>query len=101
MRIRSSAVVDSWPRCRSSPPWPWAWPAVPCPAAGQRTATAVFTDVGDLANGAQVQLADVPVGSVRSIALEGDKAKVTLAFDDGVRIPADVSAAIDRTHHPR
>ena len=64
---------------------------------GQRWATAVFTDVGDLANGAQVQLADVPVGSVRSIALDGDKAKVTLAFDNGVRIPADVSVAINRT----
>ncbi len=64
---------------------------------GPRTATAVFSDVGDLANGAQVQLADVPVGSVRSIALDGNEAKVTLAFDNGVRIPADVSAAIDRT----
>jgi phospholipid/cholesterol/gamma-HCH transport system substrate-binding protein len=64
---------------------------------GQRTATAVFTDVGDLANGAQVQMADVPVGSVSSIALDGSEAKVTLAFDNGVRIPADVSAAIDRT----
>jgi phospholipid/cholesterol/gamma-HCH transport system substrate-binding protein len=63
----------------------------------QRTATAVFTDVGDLASGAQVQMADVPVGSVRSIALDGDEAKVTLAFDSGVRIPADVSAAINRT----
>jgi phospholipid/cholesterol/gamma-HCH transport system substrate-binding protein len=64
---------------------------------GQRTATAVFGDVGDLSNGAQVQMADVPVGSVSAIALDGDKAKVTLAFDDGTRIPADVSAAIDRT----
>jgi phospholipid/cholesterol/gamma-HCH transport system substrate-binding protein len=63
----------------------------------QRTATAVFSDVGDLANGAQVQMADVPVGSVRSIALEGNKAKVTISFDNGVRVPADVSAAIDRT----
>ncbi len=63
----------------------------------QRTATAVFTDVGDLSNGAQVQMADVPVGTVRSIALDGNKAKVTLNFDSGVRIPADVSAAIDRT----
>jgi phospholipid/cholesterol/gamma-HCH transport system substrate-binding protein len=70
-----------------------------CSMAGgsERTATAVFNDVGDLSNGAQVQLADVPVGSVSSIALDGDKARVTLAFDDGVRIPADVSAAIDRT----
>jgi phospholipid/cholesterol/gamma-HCH transport system substrate-binding protein len=64
---------------------------------GQRTATAVFSDVGDLANGAQVQMADVPVGSVRSIALDGSKAKVTLAFNSGIRIPADVSAAINRT----
>ena len=44
-----------------------------------------------------MQLADVPVGSVRSIALDGSKAKVTLTFDNSVRIPADVSAAIDRT----
>ncbi len=63
----------------------------------QRTATAIFSDVGDLANGAQVQLADVPVGSVSSIALDGDKAKITLTFDNNVRIPADVSAAIART----
>jgi phospholipid/cholesterol/gamma-HCH transport system substrate-binding protein len=63
----------------------------------QRTASATFSDVGDLANGAQVQLADVPVGSVTSIALTGTKAKVTLAFDNGVRVPANVSAAIDRT----
>jgi len=62
-----------------------------------RTATAYFGDVGDLANGAQVQMADVPVGSVSSIALSGDRAKVSLSFDNGVRIPADVSAAIDRT----
>lgn len=64
---------------------------------GRRTATAVFTDVGDLANGAQVQMADVPVGSVSAIALDGDKARVTLALDDNVRVPADVSAAINRT----
>ena len=64
---------------------------------GQRTATAVFTDVGDLSNGAQVQMADVPVGTVRSIALDGSKARVTLTFDNGVRVPANVSAAIDRT----
>jgi phospholipid/cholesterol/gamma-HCH transport system substrate-binding protein len=64
---------------------------------GQRTATAVFSDVGDLANGAQVQLADVPVGSVSNIALDGNKAKVTLTFDNNVRIPADVTADIART----
>jgi phospholipid/cholesterol/gamma-HCH transport system substrate-binding protein len=44
-----------------------------------------------------VQLADVPVGSVSSIALAGDKAKITMTFDNNVRIPADVTAAIART----
>jgi phospholipid/cholesterol/gamma-HCH transport system substrate-binding protein len=63
----------------------------------QRTASATFSDIGDLANGAQVQMADVPVGTVSSIGLQGDRAKLTLTFDPGVRIPADVSAAIDRS----
>jgi phospholipid/cholesterol/gamma-HCH transport system substrate-binding protein len=62
-----------------------------------RTAVAYFNDIGDLAGGAQVQLAQVPVGSVSNIALAGDRARVTLSFDSGVRIPADVSAAIART----
>ncbi|HEV3368738.1 MAG TPA: MlaD family protein, partial [Acidimicrobiales bacterium] len=67
------------------------------PGSPPRTATAVFSDVGDLSSGAQVQLADVPVGSVSSISLDDGKAKVTLALAQGVRIPADVTAALDRT----
>jgi phospholipid/cholesterol/gamma-HCH transport system substrate-binding protein len=63
----------------------------------QRTASATFSDIGDLANGAQVQMADVPVGTVSSIGLQGNRARVTLTFDSGVRIPADVSAAIARS----
>jgi phospholipid/cholesterol/gamma-HCH transport system substrate-binding protein len=66
-------------------------------SSNQRTATAVFNDIGDLANGAQIQMADVPVGTVSSIGLDHNKAKITLTFDQGVRIPADVSAAIDRS----
>jgi phospholipid/cholesterol/gamma-HCH transport system substrate-binding protein len=65
--------------------------------AANRTASAVFGDIGDLSNGAQVQLADVPVGQVTSIALDGDKAKVVMSLDSGVRIPANVTAAIDST----
>jgi phospholipid/cholesterol/gamma-HCH transport system substrate-binding protein len=70
-----------------------------CSSSGQpsRTATAVFSDIGDLASGAQVQLADVPVGSVTNIALSGYKAKVTIRLNPGVSVPANVSAAIDRT----
>jgi phospholipid/cholesterol/gamma-HCH transport system substrate-binding protein len=66
-------------------------------SSGQRTATAVFDDVGDLANGAQVQLAEVPIGSVTSISLDGDKAKVTMELSKSVRIPANVTAALEST----
>ncbi len=63
----------------------------------QRTATAMFSDVGDLGGGAQVQLADVPVGNVTSITLVGNQAKVTMSLSETARIPADVTAAIDHT----
>jgi phospholipid/cholesterol/gamma-HCH transport system substrate-binding protein len=63
----------------------------------QRTASAVFNDVGSLHTGAQVQLADVPIGSVSTITLDGNRAKVTMDLSKGVRIPANVSAAIDYT----
>jgi phospholipid/cholesterol/gamma-HCH transport system substrate-binding protein len=66
-------------------------------SSGQRTATAVFSDVSNLANGAQVQLAEVPVGSVTAIVLDGDKAKVTMALSKDARIPANATAALDQT----
>ncbi|HVB91115.1 MAG TPA: MCE family protein [Acidimicrobiales bacterium] len=63
----------------------------------QRTVTAVFSDVEDLTSGAQVQLADVPIGNVTSITLVGNQAKVTMSLSESARIPADVTAAIDHT----
>jgi phospholipid/cholesterol/gamma-HCH transport system substrate-binding protein len=66
-------------------------------SASPRTASAVFSDVEDLGNGAQVQLADVPVGSVTSITLDGDQAKVTMDLSKSARIPANVTAALDYT----
>jgi phospholipid/cholesterol/gamma-HCH transport system substrate-binding protein len=66
-------------------------------SSGQRTASAVFSDVEDLSNGAQVQLADVPVGHVTSISLDGDRARITMDLVHGVSIPANVTAALDRT----
>jgi phospholipid/cholesterol/gamma-HCH transport system substrate-binding protein len=66
-------------------------------ASAQRTVTAMFTDVGNLSQGAQVQLADVPVGSVTSIALHASKARVTMKLSDAAQIPADVTAALDQT----
>jgi phospholipid/cholesterol/gamma-HCH transport system substrate-binding protein len=64
---------------------------------GPRTVTAVFSDVGNLADGAQVQLAEIPVGRVTSIALEGDKAEVTMQLSQSARIPANVTAALSQT----
>jgi phospholipid/cholesterol/gamma-HCH transport system substrate-binding protein len=53
--------------------------------------------VGDLASGAQVQLADVPVGHVTSITLDGDQARITMDLIPNVSIPTNVTAALDRT----
>jgi phospholipid/cholesterol/gamma-HCH transport system substrate-binding protein len=66
-------------------------------APGPRTVTAVFSDVGNLTDGAQVQLAEVPIGRVTSIALEGDKAKVTMELSRSARVPANVTAALSQT----
>lgn len=70
-----------------------------CMGSGPATITtsAVFADVGTLAQGAQVKLADIPVGSVAAIELDGDRAKVTMTIDVSARVPANVTAKIDRT----
>lgn len=61
------------------------------------TTTAYFSDVGDLVAGAPVEMAGVPVGSVRSISLDGNRAKVVLAIDKGARVPADVGAKAEQS----
>lgn len=61
------------------------------------TTSAMFSDVGTLALGAQVKVADVPVGTVSAISLDGDRAKVTMRIDTNARVPANVTAKIDRT----
>ena len=61
------------------------------------TAAAVFPDVTDLSVGAPVQLADINVGSVKSIALDGTEAKVTMTIQSSARVPADVTAEVRRT----
>ena len=57
-------------------------------------ATATFPDVADLAAGAPVMLADVPIGSVTSIHLArgGRAARVALSFDRSAKVPAAVEA---------
>jgi phospholipid/cholesterol/gamma-HCH transport system substrate-binding protein len=61
------------------------------------TATAVFSDAEDLVPGAQVQMADVPIGQVTAIALDGSSAKVTMSIDKSARVPADATAALNQT----
>ena len=61
------------------------------------TANAVFSDAQDLVPGAQVQMADVPIGQVTAIALDGSSAKVTMSIDKSARVPADATAALDQT----
>ncbi|HWF23117.1 MAG TPA: MCE family protein [Acidimicrobiales bacterium] len=61
------------------------------------TANAVFSDAEDLVPGAQVQMADVPIGQVTAISLDGSNAKVTMSIDKSARVPADATAALDQT----
>lgn len=59
--------------------------------------TALFSNVKDLTTGAPVQLADITVGDVSAIHLDGDRAKVTLAIRRSAHVPADVEAQLKRT----
>ena len=61
-------------------------------------ATATFADVADLANGAPVQMSDVRIGQVTEIELTDDhRARVRLAVDEDVHVPAAVQARLRRT----
>ena len=61
------------------------------------TASAKFTDVGDLASGASVQMADIPVGHVISITLVGTEARVTMVLNQSADVPQNLSAQLRRT----
>ena len=64
---------------------------------GTITASAVFSDVSDLVAGAPVQYADISVGSVRSITLDGERAKVVFSVDKSADVPANVTAELQQT----
>ena len=59
--------------------------------------TAAFDDVGDMATGAPVTMADISVGKVTGMRLEGTEAVVTLELDPEARVPADAIARVRRT----
>ncbi|HEY1988849.1 MAG TPA: MCE family protein [Acidimicrobiales bacterium] len=61
------------------------------------TTSATFADVGDLSNGASVQMASIPVGHVISISLVGDQAKVGMVLNQSADVPQNLSAQLRRT----
>src|SRR3954452_20126683 len=65
---------------------------------GGYTVTATFDDVGDLQKSGAVQVADVRVGTIKSIKLMPDfRAKVAMSVDGGVHVPKDSKALIRTT----
>ena len=71
--------------------------ATSCSGAESIEVTTAFDDVGDMATGAPVTMADIRVGKVKAIRLEGVEAVVTLELDPEANIPADVIARVRRT----
>lgn len=106
--MTASRVASGQHRRRRSGGWRWAAAAVALVAvtlggcqleggSAPRTASAVFSDADGLIPGAQVQLADIPVGHVTSITVSHDRAKVDMVIDAGTDVPADVTASISQT----
>jgi phospholipid/cholesterol/gamma-HCH transport system substrate-binding protein len=60
------------------------------------TLTARFDDVADLAPGAPVMLADVTIGKVQEIELDGTRARVTMSVDPAARLPQGAIARVRR-----
>lgn len=56
--------------------------------------SAVFPDVANLDPGAPVEMADITIGHVTSISLQGDRARVTMSVERSADVPASVSAEV-------
>jgi phospholipid/cholesterol/gamma-HCH transport system substrate-binding protein len=64
---------------------------------GTITADAMFSDVSDLTTGAPVQFANLSVGNVKAISLDGARAKVVMTIEKDASVPANVSAQLRQT----
>lgn len=60
-------------------------------------ATAEFTDVGDLAKDAPVMMADIQVGKVTDVGLQGNMALVSFEVDPSAEVPEDITVRVRRT----
>jgi phospholipid/cholesterol/gamma-HCH transport system substrate-binding protein len=70
---------------------------VSCSSGQGLTLKARFSDVSDLTKGAPVMMADVTVGKVTNIRLNGYSALVTMAIQPSVEVPSVVTARVRRT----
>jgi len=68
-----------------------------CSSSDPLTLKARFADVSDLTKGAPVMMADVTVGKVTAIKLDGYSALVTMAIDRSTRVPEGATARVRRT----
>ncbi|MFI6497728.1 MCE family protein [Nonomuraea typhae] len=66
-------------------------------ARGDLTIAATFDDVQSLVAGHSVQVADVRVGTVTGIRLEGYRARVTMEIGGARRVPVGTTAAVAKT----
>lgn len=64
---------------------------------GGRTLTATFEDVRNLTVGHAVRIADVRVGTVTGIRLDGHTPRVTMQLEAGRRVPAGTTAELRLT----
>jgi phospholipid/cholesterol/gamma-HCH transport system substrate-binding protein len=64
---------------------------------GDLTLVAHFDDVQDLVRGHTVQVANVTIGSVRSVELDGHRALVTMSIVDDQDVPEGTTAIVRRT----
>ncbi|NUT38560.1 MAG: MCE family protein [Thermoactinospora sp.] len=64
---------------------------------GGYTLSAVFTDVQSLVAGHSVQIADVRIGTVTAVALEGYRAKVTMSIEAVEQVPVGTTATVAKT----
>lgn len=80
--------------------------AVLAPACSLRTAgspkgdlvlTATFDDVSNLVVGHSVKLADVTIGTVTGVRLDGYRARVTMSIEGGHPLPVDTTAVLAKT----
>lgn len=61
---------------------------------GQKTVTADFPRTVSVYEGSDVRVLGVKVGQIESVKPTGTTVKVTMTYDEGVKIPADAKAAI-------